>query len=150
MTITKTEYSTLEQAFDYFNSVLFNNKLPAVMITLQHSKQFNGYCWKDKFSVRGVEGNNTKTYEIALNPDTFRGRTDKDILSTLVHEMVHVAHYETGKAPKGGYHDKKWGMMMKLIGLHPSNTGAVGGKETGNRMSHYIITGAAFDTYCDA
>ena len=33
---------------------------------------------------------------------------------------------------------------MKLIGLMPSNTGAVGGKETGQRMSHYILPDGAF------
>jgi hypothetical protein len=34
---------------------------------------------------------------------------------------------------------------MKALGLHPSSTGDVGGKETGQRVSHYIIDGGAFD-----
>jgi hypothetical protein len=29
-------------------------------------------------------------HELALNPDVFTGRSDELILSTLVHEMVHV------------------------------------------------------------
>ena len=33
---------------------------------------------------------------------------------------------------------------MKAIGLQPSNTGMVGGKETGQQMSHYIIPGGPF------
>ena len=33
---------------------------------------------------------------------------------------------------------------MKSIGLMPSSTGAVGGKETGARMSDYILPGGAF------
>ena len=33
---------------------------------------------------------------------------------------------------------------MKAIGLQPSNTGAVGGKETGQQMTHYIIAGGPF------
>src|SRR5207344_2763279 len=44
-----------------------------------------------------------------------------------------------GKPSKRGYHNKEWGSMMKSIGLMPSTTGAVGGKQTGFRVSHYII-----------
>ena len=33
---------------------------------------------------------------------------------------------------------------MKMVGLQPSNTGAVGGRETGSQMSHYILAGGAF------
>jgi hypothetical protein len=31
-----------------------------------------------------------------------------------------------------------------MIGLYPSSTGKPGGKETGHRMSHYIVTGGKF------
>jgi hypothetical protein len=33
---------------------------------------------------------------------------------------------------------------MKSVGLQPSSTGMVGGKETGQRMSDYIIPGGPF------
>jgi hypothetical protein len=33
---------------------------------------------------------------------------------------------------------------MKAIGLYPSNSGMVGGKETGQQMSHYIIPDGVF------
>jgi hypothetical protein len=33
---------------------------------------------------------------------------------------------------------------MKAIGLYPSSTGRPGGKETGHRMSHYIVTCGRF------
>ncbi len=39
---------------------------------------------------------------------------------------------------------------MKQVGLHPSSTGMVGGKETGQKMSDYIIKGAAFDKACQS
>ena len=38
---------------------------------------------------------------------------------------------------------------MKSIGLQPSNTGMVEGKETGVQMSHYIIDGGPFDQSYD-
>ena len=34
---------------------------------------------------------------------------------------------------------------MKEIGLQTSDTGAPGGKETGQNMTHYIIPGAAYE-----
>jgi predicted RNA-binding Zn-ribbon protein involved in translation (DUF1610 family) len=33
---------------------------------------------------------------------------------------------------------------MKEVGLQPSATGEAGGKETGQRMSHYVIAGGPF------
>jgi hypothetical protein len=36
--------------------------------------------------------------------------------------------------------------MMKAIGLQPSSTGMVGGKETGQHMSDYEIPGGPFST----
>ena len=35
---------------------------------------------------------------------------------------------------------------MEALGLMPSDTGAAGGKRTGQRMTHYIIPGGRFDT----
>jgi hypothetical protein len=34
---------------------------------------------------------------------------------------------------------------MKEVGLYPSDTGEPGGKETGQRMSHYIVAAGPFD-----
>ena len=38
--------------------------------------------------------------------------------------------------------------MMKAVGLIPSDTGQPGGKETGQKVSHYIETGGPFDRAC--
>ena len=43
------------------------------------------------------------------------------------------------QATRRGYHNKEWAAKMKAIGLQPSNTGMVGGKETGQQMMDYII-----------
>lgn len=87
MTITRDEYGEYQQAFDHFNRVLFDSKLAPVMITLQRKKGTRGYFSKHRFKSRI---NQTLTDEIALNPDEFVGRTDKQILSTVVHEMCHL------------------------------------------------------------
>lgn len=147
MTITKKQYSDLDSAYDYFNKKLFENKLPECLITLQRHPKVLGYHHYDKFSNRK---DGTKVSEIALNPDTFEGQADIDILSTLAHEMVHMQQYVIGDPPRKGYHDKGFAILMNEIGLQASATGEPGGKTVGQRMSHYILDGGKFEIVCNA
>ncbi len=121
--------------------MLFDGTLPDVFITYQRRAHSRGYFSADRFSGRMDEFGR---HELALNPDQFIGRSDEDISSTLVHEMVHVWQHVEGKPSKRGYHNKEWAAKMKSIGLQPSNTGAVGGRETGQQMTHYIIPNGPF------
>ena len=141
-TTTVSEYITFQTAYDHFNSQLWAGKLPNVLITLQRKKGALGYFSPDRFSARGSKG---AAHELAMNPDHFAGRDDKAILSTLVHEMAHVWEQEFGKPPRGGYHGKKWAEEMKRIGLYPSDTGCEGGKETGPKISHYVVAGGDYE-----
>ena len=49
-----------------------------------------------------------------------------------------------GKPSRGGYHNKEWAEKMKEVGLIPSNTGLPGGKQTGQRMTHFFTKNGAF------
>jgi hypothetical protein len=140
--ITPVEYGWLQSAYDHFNADLFGGTLPNMMITLRARANTLGYYSHERFVTR-----DGKIYhgELALNPDAFTGRTDREICSTLHHEQHHVAQYAFGKPSRRGYHNRQWAEAMKRTGLYPSNTGAVGGKETGQQMSHYIIDGGPFD-----
>lgn len=143
MTITTTEYCALEQAFDYFNHRLFAGKLPACLLTLQRRNRMRGYYAAERFELR--PGKSRTTDEIALNPVEFAGRSDKEILSTLVHEMAHQYQAKYGRSGRRYYHNREWAEVMERVGLMPSDTGEVGGKRTGQRMSHYIIAGGVFE-----
>jgi len=57
--------------------------------------------------------------------------------------MCHLEQHHFGK-PSGAYHNKEWAKMMHAVGLMPSNTGKPGGKQTGQTVSHYIVTGGPF------
>ena len=131
--ITVTEYQGFQRAYDFFNRELFGGNLPQVLVTLQRHARTYGY-----FSPQRSNGRIDKTtvHELALNPDGFAGRTDEMILSTLVHEMCHVWPQTYGKTPRKGYHDRQWAGKMREIGLQPSDTGELGGKETGQSVSH--------------
>jgi hypothetical protein len=144
--ITGGEYTAFEEAYNWFNAQLFENVLPPCLITLQRKARSRGYFANDRFEHRA--GGST-TDEIALNPDTFRSRSDKEILSTLVHEMVHCWQRHLGKVGRSGYHNKEWAARMMSVGLMPSDTGNAGGHTTGQSMTHYIMDGAPFDRAAD-
>jgi hypothetical protein len=145
--ITPIEYNQLQDAFDYFNTELFDGRLPDVFITYQRRAGSKGYFSANRFTGRtGQSGSREQSghHELALNPDAFVDRTDEQIASTLVHEQTHVWQRHFGKPGSRGYHNKEWATKMKSIGLQPSTTGAVGGKETGQHVTHYIIPGGPF------
>jgi predicted SprT family Zn-dependent metalloprotease len=146
--ITAREYTAFEQAYDWFNIRLFSDRLPQCLITLQRHARSRGYFANSRFGHR--RESEAVTDELALNPDTFGTRSDKDILSTLVHEMCHCFQQHFGTPSRQGYHNKEWVAQMIAIGLMPSDTGIPGGKQTGQRVSHYIIEGGPFDRAAEA
>ena len=115
--------------------------LPPVLVTLQRHAKARGYFSPERFTGR-IE--DEAAHELAMNPDSFTGRTDEEILSTLAHEMAHVWQQAHGTPPRRSYHDRQWAAKMKEIGLQPSDTGMVGGKETGQSVTHYIIPAGAY------
>jgi hypothetical protein len=58
--------------------------------------------------------------------------------------MVHVWQYTHGTPPRRAYHDREWAKMRE-VGLQPSDTGQIGGKETGQHMTHYILPAGRFE-----
>ena len=139
--ITPAQYRAFQEAYDFFNAELFPGSLHHVLVTLQRHAKAQGYFSPDRFTARTEKA---AAHELAMNPDSFTGRTDEEILSTLAHEMAHVWQQSHGTPPRRSYHDQQWAAKMKEIGLRPSDTGQVGGKETGQSVSHYIIPGGAY------
>jgi len=143
---TQGQYLSLQHAYDWFNKSLFDDQLPQVLITLQRSKVAYGYFWCNQYSNR--DGSPERLDEIALNPEAMHGRSDERILSTLVHEMVHCWQQHFGHPSRGGYHNAQWASVMVAIGLTPSDTGEPGGKQVGQKVSHYIDEHGYFKTAC--
>lgn len=139
---TKRAYLGLSDAYTHFNRHLFKGALPTCLITMQRKKNMRGYFWKGKF-----QNGATTTDELALNPAEYEGRTPEEVLSTLVHEMVHVWQHHFG-TPTNGYHNAEWAAKMKEVGLYPSKTGKPNGKETGQQVTHYILKDGRFTSVC--
>lgn len=164
------EYAKLEKAFDFFNRRLFGGKLPGVFFTICRHRGANGYFRPEGFQQRQFDANGDRlppgyfVHEIALMPDAMYNRPDREILSTLVHEMCHLQQQEQGKPSRGGYHNRQWADYMKAAGLQPSTLGPLDrrnpyrrdkpteadaeGAETGQKVSHYIIKNGVFDRAC--
>jgi hypothetical protein len=142
--ITPLEYGGLQRAFAHLNATLFEGSLPDVLLTLQRKANSYGHFGADRFSER--TGGDGRRHELNLNPDGFVGRTDKEIVSTLLHEQVHLWQFAFGANPpkRGNYHNKEWAAKMIALGLMPSSTGMPGGRITGTKMTHYILENGLF------
>lgn len=143
-TPTGQAYTELQAGYDYFNHRLFGSELPSCLITMQRKNRTYGYFSGDRWANQSGSIRD----EIAMNPMHFASRSVEDVLSTLVHEMVHVWQYHCGRPSRSGYHNKEWAAKMEAIGLCPSRTGKPDGKWTGQQMSHYILAGGPFAVSC--
>ena len=145
VTPTTQLYGALEDAFAHFNHELFDDRLPPVIFTLHNpGSKVAGY-----FSRKNYKGRRSRTSmdEIALNP-LFFNLPLEDILAHLVHQMTHCWQFEQGTASRPTYHNVLWATKMKEVGLQPSDTGRVGGLETGQTMDQFVIPGGLFQKAC--
>jgi len=159
-----------QEAFDFFNKKLFDNRLPQVIITTQRHRGAFGFFCPESYVNRTFDEDGDmlvpefQVHEISIMPDNMYGRPDREVLSTLVHEMVHLQQQEQGKPSRNGYHNKQWGDYMRAVGLEPTSYGKHDsrnpalpeeekekygeGAATGQKVSHFIIPDAAFDKAC--
>ena len=140
----KTSHSFVA-AYEHFNKTLFAGQLPPCLITLQRKNKAYGYFAGERF---GSADDKEITDEIAMNPSHFKDRSTEEVLSTLAHEMAHLWQHHFGKRSRVGYHNKEWAAKMREIGLMPSSTGEVGGKQIGQQMTHYIEQGGRYAAAC--
>jgi hypothetical protein len=139
---TSETYGSFQRAYEHFNAELFGGELPGALFTMQRRRNSRGYF---SFSRFGQRRGDQIVDEIALNPKTFLERTDREIISTAVHEMAHQWQFHFGKPGRGNYHNKQWAAKMREVGLIPSHTGEPGGKQTGQKVTHYIDEDGPFD-----
>lgn len=139
---TVQSYNSLSAAYDFFNKELFGGTLPPCLITMQRHSKAYGYFAGERFAKTSDPAEITD--EIALNPEHFADRKPEEVLSTLAHEMVHLWQHHFGHSPRSGYHSRQWAEKMHQIGLVPTDTGAPGGHETGQRVTHLIDPAGAY------
>lgn len=141
MTPTLRSYTGFDAAYAFFNKTLFDDELPPCLITMQRHRKAYGFFAGKRFAL----GEKEIIDEIALNPSHF-ARGPLETFSTLVHEMAHLWQAHFGKPSRNGYHNKEWAEKMHEVGLVPSDNGEPGGKETGQKVSHYIADNGAYSS----
>ena len=137
---TIDQIASYQNAFDYFNSALFDSALPLVILNFSrlNSKTIAFYArkrWEKKINDK------SPLDEISLNPVYLGGDMD-DIFSSLVHEQCHLWQYTYGKPSRPGYHNMEWAKKMLDLGLQPTDGK---GKTTGQSMDHSIIKDGKFE-----
>src|SRR5512144_2680684 len=126
---TTRTYTILTAAYEFLNRELFSAALPPGLITMQRHKGALGFFSGERFANTADPGEITDA--IALNPVHFATRKPAEVLSTLVHELVHLWQHHLGTRPRKGYHDRQLAGKMLAVGLIPTVTGEMGGKQTG-------------------
>jgi hypothetical protein len=138
---TEEAYAELQQAYDFYNSALFDGALPSCLITFQRQKKTLGYFSSMRFGRR----DGLKSDEIALNPEYFAVVPMVEVLQTLVHEQTHLWQSHFGKPSRACYHNTEWADKMESMGLMPSETSRPGGKRVGQFMGDYVLPGGRFE-----
>jgi hypothetical protein len=105
-TPTHKTYTGLHNAFAYFNKRLFADRLPHCLITVRPHQGEYGYFSPERFSSR--DGRDITGRNRAQRQALQAAITAREILSTLVHEMVHQEQKHFGKPSRNGYHNKQW------------------------------------------
>ena len=127
----KNIYNELYRAFDHFNKIFTEGKLPKPVITIQESGRRNAYgwfgkgFWFDKDTDSGIP-------EINLSAE-YMARGADGILETLLHEMAHFynAVNDIRDCTSGQYHNKHFKTAAEMFGLKVSREGNRGYCRTG-------------------
>jgi len=140
-TPTLEQMTAYQQAFDYFNQELFGNHLPQVILNFSRSGSHTiAFYAPKRWQQEETRVDQQALDEISLNPK-YLGMSMEEIMSSLVHEMVHLWQFAFGNPSRRSYHNKEWAMKMKEVGLQPYDGT---GKETGQNVSHKIIEDGLF------
>ena len=82
-----------QNAFNFYNSQLFNNSLPNCVFTLTRKARTKGYFSPKRY----VDNSKDYKHEIAINPTYLVSTTDIQVLSTFVHELCHMKYKNHNK-----------------------------------------------------
>jgi len=96
-----------------------DGRLPACLITVRPHRGAYGYFSDKRFGSR--DGNQIHD-EIALNIRHFQQRSPRDILSTMVYEMVALEQFHFGEPSRSGYATRNWPRhFSKIRGICAQN-----------------------------
>lgn len=141
MTPTEELYSSLQLAADFFNQELFGGRLGPVVLTVDCNKKYLGYFHPERWRRDSGEF----IHQISLNSGMFAAAPLMSVLCVIVHEQCHQLQEEYGSPSRRSYHNKEWGMMMREVGLEPTN---YKGGDVGDKCGEFIVEDGPFMRAC--
>jgi len=139
---TTTQAAAFQDLYDSFNGAFFAGDLAQCLLNLSRKSKALGFFAPERWTEDGETVD-----ELSINPSYLSSRTAVQTASTLLHEMCHKWQSQFGTPGRRGYHNAEFSNKMAEVGLTTSTTGAPGGKRTGDRMTHYVTPGGAFETF---
>lgn len=113
----------LHKAYDYFNETKFENKLIPSIIMIQNAKDKKdvktyGYITRDAIWKETKDDKEDYFHEISISAE-YLNRPLEEVLTTLLHEMVHLkCSLESIKEMgRGQYHKEEFKIEAEKVGL---------------------------------
>ncbi|MDZ8260592.1 hypothetical protein [Nostoc sp. ChiQUE01b] len=126
-----------QDAFDYFNRVLFDGILPPCILNFNARGKSLGFFRYKSWN----RGSSVTVDEISLNPELLK-RGDDLIFQILVRQMICLWQYTYGTPPEHpGYCNKEWTLKMAEMGLSCE-------KMFGQHVKHTIIENGKYALAC--
>lgn len=138
---TQDIYHDLHHIVQYMNYRLFGDQLPDCLLALRSGLPSMVCLSQQKVQDCNVHSSDT----LLFNPADFSPSPSVEWLAALAKALVHLWQRYFGTPSRYGYHNREWATKMKTIGLHPSQTGEHGGRETGDKMRYWIIEGGLLE-----
>jgi len=111
---TPAQFAAYQQAFDYFNRLLFDNTLPDCMLSFSRRRSSSHTLFA---AGQWLEEAGSATPEISLNLKQLSEDEPIEGMAMLVREMVHLWQEMHGQPPCNGYFNREWAEKMATIGL---------------------------------
>lgn len=148
----------LEEAYVKLNKELFNNELPDICITIQHSKKKGKMITLGWFSTEHVwfDENKNEMFELNITSDCLN-KPFIDIIGVLIHEMVHIyCHSQNIEDCNGKKHNENFKAQCELVGLSCEKDKSVGWGLTSvtldlrDKIIALDLDESAFENKCEA
>lgn len=143
MGITKKAIKGFDDLYDYYNECLFKSQLPYTIVQILPNQKVLNKVIPGKCT--NVANDRNADYKIQFSLSALKMK-DVSLHALLVHNMTHIYQSSFGNVPvASGYHNIEWSKKMQEIGLMPTTTGKIGGKNIGPYVTQYAIKNGPFD-----
>lgn len=102
--------AALEEVYSAANARFYDGALPPVALTLAPAGRRNAYGWCTTAPVWSTADGSVKLVEVNMSAEHLH-RPEAETVATLLHEMVHVYHVQTGvkgTSRQNRYHNKRF------------------------------------------